>query len=101
MKKQIVAAAMTSLIALSMASTAQAQVFVRVAPPAPIVETAPPPPPEHPGWAWHAGYHRWDGERYVWVPGVYEEPPHPHAHWVAGHWGNGRGGYQWHEGHWS
>ena len=99
MKKQIVAAALTSLIALSMASTAQAQVFVRVAPPAPIVETVPPPP--HPGWAWHAGYHRWDGERYVWVPGVYEEPPHGHHRWIEGHWANGRNGYAWHEGHWS
>jgi hypothetical protein len=101
MKKQIVAAAITSLMALSMASTAHAQVYVRVAPPAPIVEVVPPPPHEHPGWAWHPGYHRWDGERYVWVPGVYEEPPRGHHRWIAGHWVNGRDGYVWHEGHWS
>ena len=40
------------------------------------------------------GYHRWDGNRYVWVPGVYEHPPHPHTGWVVR-----RGeGYVWTEG---
>jgi len=100
MKKQILAAAFTSLVALSAMSSAQAQVIVRVGPPAPIVETVPPPPPEHPGWAWHNGYHRWDGGRYVWVPGYYAAPPHPGAHWVEGHWVARNGGWVWREGHW-
>src|SRR6202012_3896820 len=50
-------------------SLAGAQVYVRVGPPRPIYERRPPPP--RPGWAWQAGYHRWDGRRYVWVPGAY------------------------------
>jgi hypothetical protein len=82
------------------AGIAQAQVVVRIGPPPRPVETIPPPPHDHPGWAWHDGYHRWDGNRYVWVPGYYVEPPHPHAHWVAGHWDHHGEGYVWVEGHW-
>jgi hypothetical protein len=82
------------------AGIAQAQVVVRVAPPERPVERIPPPPHEHPNWAWHSGYHRWDGHAYVWVPGYYVEPPHPHAHWVDGHWDHHGEGYVWVEGHW-
>ena len=78
----------------------QAQVAIRIGPPPPIRERIPPPPPEHRDWAWHNGYHRWDGAHYVWVPGAYVEPPHPHARWVPGHWRNGPGGYVFVEGHW-
>ena len=101
MKKQILAAACTSIIALAATLPAHAQIVVRVGPPPPVVETVPPPPGEHPGWAWRPGYHRWDGERYVWVPGEYAAPPRPHAHWVPGHWDNRHGGYVWREGHWA
>jgi hypothetical protein len=97
MKKQLLIAVLASAFTLG---AAHAQVVVRVGPPAPIVEAVPPPPPEHPGWAWHSGYHRWDGERYVWVPGVYEAPPHPGGVWVAGRWVSHGGGYVWREGHW-
>jgi hypothetical protein len=80
---------------------AQAQIVVRVGPPPPVHERIPPPPHEHPDWAWHSGYHHWDGNKYVWTPGVYEAPPHAHAHWVAGHWDHHHDGYVWIEGHWS
>ncbi len=91
----------TAACALFMAaSIAQAQVVVRIGPPPRPVETIPPPPHEHPGWAWHEGYHRWDGHAYVWVPGYYVEPPHAHAHWVGGHWDHRGDGYVWVEGHW-
>lgn len=82
------------------AGIAQAQVYVRIGPPERPVETIPPPPHEHPNWAWHDGYHRWDGNRYVWVPGYYVEPPHAHAHWVRGYWEHRPDGYIWVEGHW-
>ena len=82
------------------AGIAHAQVVVRIGPPARPHEVIPPPPHEHPDWAWHAGYHRWDGNRYVWVPGNYVEPPHAHARWVDGHWDHRGGGYVWVEGHW-
>ncbi len=86
---------------LAAGTAANAQIVVRIGPPPPRpVEVVPVPPTEHPGWAWHPGYHRWDGERYVWVPGYYAEPPHPHARWVEGHWAHRHGGYVWIEGHW-
>jgi hypothetical protein len=46
------------------------------------------------------GYQRWDGGRYLWVPGRWAAPPRPHAVWVPGHWRHARGGYVWIEGHW-
>jgi len=96
MKKQILAAVSGILLATSL--SAGAQVVVRIGPPRPLVEH--PGPVPHPGWAWRAGYHRWDGGRYVWVPGEYVEPPHPRAHWVNGHWAHRGGGWVWIEGHW-
>ena len=98
MKKQLLIAAGTILLSVG---AARAQVVVRIGPPPPRPhEVIPAPPPEHRDWAWHAGYHRWDGARYVWVPGAYEQPPHPHAHWVDGRWDHRGGGYVWVEGHW-
>jgi hypothetical protein len=49
---------------------------------------------------WHPGYHRWDGARYVWIPGAYVAPPRPYARWIPGHWQNTPRGYVWVEGHW-
>ncbi len=77
---------------------AEAQVYVRVGPPRPLYERRPPPP--RAGYAWHAGYQRWDGSRYVWTPGEYVAPPRPHAYWVQGRWVNGPRGYYWREGYW-
>jgi len=79
-------------------SAAGAEVVVRVAPPREIVETrAPAPSRAH---VWIAGYHSWDGHAYVWVPGRWELPPRPHAHWVKHHWVHRGGGYVLVEGHW-
>lgn len=81
------------------AATAGAQVVVRIGPPPPRpVEVIPVAP--RPGWVWQEGFHRWDGARYVWVPGHYVEPPYEHARWVPGHWDRRGGGYVWIEGHW-
>lgn len=99
MKKHLLAAIFCfSLAAVPLAG---AQVVVRIGPPPRHdVEPVPPPPHEHPGWAWRAGYHRWDGHAYVWVPGTYVEPPHAGARWVPGHWAERGGGWVWVEGHW-
>ena len=75
-----------------------AQVYVRVGPPAPIVERRGPPPGA--GYVWIAGYHRWDGARYVWEPGRWDRPPRPHAVWVHHHWVHRHGGCLLIEGHW-
>jgi WXXGXW repeat (2 copies) len=80
---------------------ANAQVVVRIGPPPPrVVETVPPVPHEHPGWVWQSGYHRYDGSRYVWVPGRYAEPPHSHDRWEEGRWVERNGGWVWIEGRW-
>jgi hypothetical protein len=82
------------------AGVANSQVTIRIGPPPPPRERIPPPPPAHRDWAWHAGYHRWNGARYVWVPGRYVAPPYRGGRWVPGHWTNGPRGYVWIEGHW-
>lgn len=99
MKNQILAAAGAVLFAAG-ASMTGAQVRITIAPPPPQRERIPPPPPEHRDWVWHPGYHRWDGHAYVWVPGEYVAPPHPHARWVPGHWVHRGGEWVWIEGHW-
>jgi hypothetical protein len=99
MNKPLLTAA-CALFLTAGAVTSHAQVDIRIGPPPPPRERIPPPPPEHRDWAWHAGYHRWDGGRYVWVPGVYEAPPRPHAHWEPGRWEHRGGNYVWVEGRW-
>jgi hypothetical protein len=95
MKKTVLAL----LLAIALAPAASfAQVIVHVGPPAPIVERRGPAP--GPGYAWVDGYHRWDGGRYVWVPGRWDRPPHPGAHWVAHRWVHRHGGWVLVEGHW-
>lgn len=98
MRKQLLTAALATV--LGVATVAAAQVYVRVGPPEHPREIVPPPPHEHPDWAWHDGYQRWDGRAYVWVPGTYVAPPYRHAHWVPGHWRPTPRGYVWVEGHW-
>jgi hypothetical protein len=80
-------------------ASAGTRVYVRIGPPAPIVETRTVAPgPRH---VWVAGYHRWDGRAYVWVPGRWELPPSHRAAWVPGHWvHHRRNGWYWVEGHW-
>ena len=91
--------ALAGLLALILAPVAaMAQIIVRVAPPAPIVEVHDHPP--HPGWVWNDGYHRWDGHRYVWVRGHYDRRPHARARWEGAHWEARGRGHVWVEGRW-
>jgi hypothetical protein len=91
--------ALAALLAFTLLpAAANAQVYVRVGPPAPIVERRMAPPER--GYVWVNGYHRWDGERYVWVPGHWDRPPHRHARWVRHHWVHRRGGWVLVDGHW-
>jgi hypothetical protein len=75
-----------------------ADVVVKIAPPHAIVEKRGEPPEA--GFVWIDGYHRWDGNAYVWVPGRWEKPPRPHAVWVAHKWVKRGGGYVLVEGRW-
>ena len=96
--KKALSAVVLALCLVPAAAFAQVGIVVRVAPPAPIVEHYGPAP--RPGWVWIAGYHRWDGGRYVWVPGYWAAPPHPHAVWVPHRWEHRHGGWVMVEGHW-
>jgi WXXGXW repeat (2 copies) len=94
-RRGLLIAAMAGLLS---AGAFAADVFVAVAPPHAVVEVRPVRP--GPGYVWTAGYHRWDGHGYVWVPGGWVRPPHPHAHWVAAHWVHRPRGWVFVEGHW-
>jgi hypothetical protein len=87
------------LAALSLGSwlvPAEAQVIVRVAPPAPREERRPPP---RRGMVWAAGYWDWNGRRYVWRTGHWERERRGHHYredrWVErnGGWARERGGW--------
>jgi hypothetical protein len=64
------------------AASAQSYTIVRVAPPAPIVETVPAP---RSGYVWTPGYYDYRGDQYV---------------WMQGHWTRDRPGYEWRESRW-
>jgi hypothetical protein len=83
---------------MMMTLPAAAQVYVRIAPPAPIVETIPRAPGA--GYVWQGGYYRWDGSRYVWTHGHYVRATGNYHHWCAGRWVAGPRGYHWTEGRW-
>ena len=76
----------------------QAQVFVGVAPPRPLVERRLARP--GPRYVWTPGYHRWDGRAYVWVPGQWVLRPRPRAIWVPARWVHRPRGWVFVEGHW-
>ncbi|MGA2114468.1 MAG: hypothetical protein ABSH56_06915 [Bryobacteraceae bacterium] len=84
--------------ALCIGSAYAADVVVKVRPPALKVEKRPPAP--GPEYVWVGGYHRWDGNSYVWVAGEWHRPPHDHAVWVAPRWEHRNGGYVFVEGRW-
>jgi len=86
------------VFATALAFNAAAEVVVQVAPPRAIVETRGTAP--GPGYVWVSGYHRWDGKAYVWTAGRWEQPPRPHAHWVAHRWVHRHDGWVLVEGHW-
>jgi hypothetical protein len=96
MVKKIAMAALLAVTFLPAAS--YAQIIVRVAPPAPIVERRPPPPDR--GYVWIDGYHRWEGGAYVWTPGRWDRPPHPGQRWVAHRWEHRGDHWELREGHW-
>jgi hypothetical protein len=83
---------------LGLASAYGEEVVVKVRPPKEVIETRVAAP--GPGHVWIGGYHRWDGNAYVWVPGRWERPPREHAVWVRHRWVHRHGGWVLVEGHW-
>jgi hypothetical protein len=91
-------AALCALLLLC-AALATAQVVIGVAPPPPVrvgvVGVAP-----GPGYVWIGGYQRWNGVRYVWVPGRWVLPPRPGVVWVAPRYVRRRGTWVYYRGYW-
>ena len=84
--------------AFCVAPIVAADIVVHVKPPVLKIEKRPAAPGA--GYVWVAGYHRWDGNAYVWVPGEWQKPPREHAVWVAPRWEHRHDGYVFHEGYW-
>jgi WXXGXW repeat (2 copies) len=84
---------------MSIGSSYAADIIVKERPPKVIVEKRGVAPGK--GYVWISGYHRWDGNRYVWEKGRWDRPPREHARWVAPRWEHRRDGYVFIEGHWS
>jgi hypothetical protein len=85
--------------ALAVGSAAAADIVVKERPPKAIVEVRAHAPGK--GYIWVPGYHRWDGNHFVWEKGRWDKPPRLHARWVAPRWVHRRDGYVFIEGHWS
>jgi hypothetical protein len=96
--KGISSAVLLSTVLAAVPASASTRVYVRVGPPAAVVEVRPVTP--GPRYVWIDGYHRWDGRAYVWVPGRWALPPRARAAWVPGHWAHSNRGYYFVEGHW-
>jgi hypothetical protein len=79
-------------------ASTRARVYVRVGPPAPIVNAVVVTP--GPRYVWTPGFYRWSGRAYVWVPGRYVLPPRPRSVWIPGRWTHNRGGWFWIDGRW-
>jgi hypothetical protein len=89
-----------SLVGTAACATAapRGRVYLRVGPPAPIVETRIVSP--GPGYVWIPGAYRWEGRNYVWVPGRWDRTPRARAVWVPARWVHDRRGWYVIDGHW-
>jgi hypothetical protein len=90
--------AATLILASACAPAVYGRAYVRVGPPAPIVEVHGVRPGAH--YVWIPGYYRWGGAAYVWVNGRWTRPPRGRSAWVPGHWTHNRRGWFFVEGRW-
>ncbi len=76
-------------------------VVAPIAPPAPVVETIPPPSIGSQETYWRPGHWNWNGATWVWNAGGYVTPLRTSAVWVPGQWVlQSTGGYAWVNGYW-
>ena len=72
-------------------------VYIRKAPPRPIVEKRPKRPNKNAMWI--PGHWQWRGGKHVWVSGHWDKKPRGEA-WVPGKWVKKPRGWVWVPGHW-
>jgi hypothetical protein len=70
LRKTLLGAAIAASLMSLGATAAHAQVYVQIAPPAPLHEAV---PAQRPGYVWAEGHYEWRGDRYVWVSGRWLE----------------------------
>ena len=87
-----------AVLTLSVASFAQIEVSVNIAPPELPVYEQPVCPGD--GYIWTPGYWAWDGDDYYWVPGTWVMAPQLGYFWTPGYWGWGGNSYIFHQGYW-
>ena len=85
-------------IAIGIGAAYAEDVVIKTRPPRAVVEQRGVAPSAN--HVWIGGYHRWDGNAYVWEPGRWELPPRAHAVWVAPRWEHRHDGYFFVEGRW-
>jgi hypothetical protein len=93
----LICGALSSALLMT-AVPAEARTYIRVAPPAVRVEKRPPAPRR--GYVWVGGYYRWNGNRYIWIPGRWVAPPRAGAVWIPGRWVRVNQGWYWVDGRW-
>jgi hypothetical protein len=86
------------LLSVPAPASAGPRVYVRIGPPAPVVQVRAVAP--GPRYVWAGGYHRWNGRAYVWVPGRWVVPPRHRSVWIPPHWSRDRRGWYFVGGHW-
>ncbi len=99
LKKMALAAVVAGFVGAAV--PAEAQIYVKIRPPRPVVRvTARPPRPA--GAVWIEDDWRANGDRYDYAGGRWEAPPRPGYAWRPGHWRNTpRRGYVWVPGQWA
>jgi len=95
LKRLMIAVFLAGALALNAAA---GEVVVRIGPPHPVHENRGRAPGRD--YVWINGYHRWDGNSYVWTSGRWEQPPRRHAHWEAHRWVHRHDGWVLVEGRW-
>src|SRR5215470_12675800 len=92
MRRLVQTTALTTLMLLTLVSTARAQVSIgiRIGPPPPprVVHVVPVRP--GPDFVWVDGYWYPVGGRYTWHGGYWTRVPYPEARWVAPHYDGGQ-----------
>ncbi len=86
------------LLAFTFSFSGNAQIVVKVRPPAPIIKIRPiRPGPNH---IWIGGNYTWRNGHYYYTDGYWAVPSRQHKHWVEGKWKHKRGGWVWIPGRW-